>query len=154
MSNETTTTDIATMDDALDASAVIQAFQSNTGSVYSTFTGNDFDTRLAVIDAMTNSAPLSENLNTVINLTNFVAQAIQIRDESKGMVDVVRIVLIDDQGKSYHAISTGVVRALQNIVGVLGQPATWPGAVPVVAIDEKGRSGFRYTTLNVAKPKK
>ena len=83
------------------------------GNVFHTFAGADFETKVKVLDAMTNSAPLSENIGTVINLANVVVQPVEMENEAtKRMEAQPRIILIDADGKAYHAISGGLFRSL------------------------------------------
>lgn len=120
-------------------------------TVFSTLKGDDFGTKLAVLEATTASAPLAENLNKRIDLANVVVQMIDMTNEDTGVVETVpRTILIAADGKAYHAISSGVFKAIENIFGILGQPSEWPGALPVKAV--RGGSGNRqYMTLVPAK---
>lgn len=159
MSNATT--DIAVSDDvvlsaAADAGALLDSLRAGNNTIVSTIEGDDFESKLAVYDAVTNALPVSENLNKRILLTNMVAQVIEINDEETGEpVSVARLVLIDADGTAYAAISTGLVRSMQTLLGVIGQPSTWTSPVPV-KITQEGQGTRKYFTikLDLSKPAK
>lgn len=53
-----------------------------------------------------------------------VAHAITLEDEqTKENVDALRVVLLDKDGKGYHAASQGVVSSIQKIISIA--PAPW-----------------------------
>jgi len=106
---------------------------------------------------MTNAVPVSDNFGTVINLRNWVVQPVEMpvddKDESKGTALAPRIILIDEDGTAYAAISSGILKSLENLVGVFGKPSQWPGSIPVAVTEQKSRKGFRFMTLSIAPAK-
>lgn len=122
----------------------------NAGNIMSTFQGTDFATKVKTLKAVTNSKPLSENLGKTIMLENVVVQIIEMPDEKTGVLtEVPRIILVDADGTTYHAISNGIFKSLENTFALLGQPAAWEEALPVQVSEERSRTGFRFMTLNV-----
>lgn len=116
------------------------------GGVFHTFQGADFATKVKVLDAMTNSTPVADNIGTIINLANVVVQPVDMENErTKAIEAQPRIILIDADGKAYHAISGGLFRSLQNIFGVLGKPDTWNAPLPIVIDKVKGGKGNFFT---------
>jgi len=131
--------------------AAIEKLAAGRATVFSTIQGDDFSTKLAVLNATTASEPIAENLNKPIQLVNVVVQSIDMADEQTGEVSAVpRTILVDKDGKAYHAISSGIFKAVENIIGILGQPHTWPAPVAVKAIRE-GSGTRQYFTLVPAK---
>ena len=110
-------------------------------NVWSTITGTDFDSRLAVIDAMGNSVPLADNIGKTINLKDAVVQHIEMADADGVLKAQPRITLIDADGSSYHVISNVVFKDLKNFFGVMGMPSVWPAPLAVAAA--KGGTGQR-----------
>ena len=155
MSESTNATETAVVlaDDATGKStaAIIESFQKSTGMVYSTIQGDDFTTKLKTIAATTNAQQLSDNIGTVINLKNFVLQAVIVNGEN-GPIEAIRSILIDDKGNAYASVASGVRQSLETICGVAGHPATWPkdSVVPVVATETKTRVGRNVVTLEYA----
>lgn len=138
--------------------ATLDAMRSGGSAVVTTFEDSSWETRTATFDAMTNAQPVSENIGTVINLRNWVIQPVEMpvdeKDLSKGTQLAPRIILIDEDGSAYAAISTGILKSLENLVGVFGKPSEWPGSIPVAITEQKSRAGFRFMTLSIAKPGK
>jgi len=156
--NDAVSTDVAVTDEVIasasvmDVTGIVQGMAKGELQMYSTVKGDDKASKLKVLDAITNSESLSDHLREPINLTDFVIQVIQMPDEKTGEINnVPRIILITDDGKAFHAISSGVLQSLRNFVGVLGEPGksdAWP--VSVVCDEVKGRNGYRFMTLKLA----
>lgn len=145
-------TDIAIIDDQADngisATEKMERISNPALAVYSTLDTSDFEGRLDTIAALQDTVSLSDHLGEVIRLANFITQVVEINDtETKRKIEAIRTVLIDEDGTAYHAISDGVLNALQTIVGGLGHPSGWPHPIEVTAIEAKGRSGYRFMTL-------
>lgn len=129
------------------AANAIQSLADGKQTVFSTITGDDFTAKMTVLNATTASKPLSENLGKKINLANVVVQIIEMADEQTAELrDVPRTILIDADGTAYHAISSGVFRAVENILGILGKPHTWPAPVAVKVLQE-GQGNRKYFTI-------
>jgi hypothetical protein len=141
-----------------EGSAVAQEIRNlSSGNVafMSTLVGDDFATRIKTVEAMTNSIPVKENLNKTINVENVIVQAIPMVDTASGEIqDQARIVLLDADGTAYHAISGGLWKSVQNILGVVGHPSTWPAPLPIHIVSVKGRQGDFYTARIGEAPKK
>lgn len=67
---------------------------------------------------------IADMVNMEINVVNFYVEKTQINNDGV-MVDAFRTVLVDDNGESFGAVSTGVVNSLKNIVSFLGMPNIW-----------------------------
>jgi len=120
-------------------------------SVFSTITGTDFGSRVAVVDAMGNAVPLDDNIGKIINLKDVVVQQIEMADQATGELrSQPRITLIDADGSSYHVISGVVFKDLKNFFGILGMPATWPAPLPIVAEKSAAKVG-KFISLKIAK---
>lgn len=120
--------------------------------VFSTITGTDFDSKKAILNAMTNAKPIADDLGTVINLENIVAQAVTVNDAATGdEVDAVRVILIDADGTAYAAVSDGIMGSLRDIFAVLGEPSTWAAPLPVTVTENQGSiKGRKYYKIVLA----
>lgn len=149
MSESTVSTAVDVLDTVDTGSAVAQEIRNlATGNVafYSTLVGDDFATKVATVEAMTNSIPIKENLNKTVNVANIIVQSVSMVDTNSGdMQDQARIILLDADGTAYHAISGGLWRSVQNILGIVGHPSTWPAPLPIHIVSVKGRQGDFYT---------
>lgn len=129
----------------------IASLDSGDSGVYSSIEGNDFESRLKVASAVTDSKPIREHLGKVIKLANVVIQAVSMVNEQTGeMEEVPRVILIDDAGNSFHAISGVILKDVQNLIGILGKPAEWPSPVKVAVKEEQSGNKRRFMTLTLA----
>ena len=144
------TAEIVLADTTTNAQGIIDAFQNPDAAVFSTIKVESFADRITVIKAMTNAKKLGDNLGKTFNLTGWTAQAVDVVQDSGELNPSVRVVLMADDGTAYDCVSTGIAKALSNLQAVLGEPSSWPEPVKVKAVEEKGRRGFRYTTLVLA----
>lgn len=129
----------------------IQGLASGNLDMYSSFTGNDFDTQVKMFEAVSNSEPISDNLGKVIQLKDVVVQRVEMSDEDTGEVsEGARVILIDADGSPYHAISQGLLTSLKNLFLMAGEPKTWPAPVPVKVVQKQGKGKNRYFTIQVA----
>lgn len=119
-------------------------------AITSTFTGEDFATKVQVFDAVSNALPISEHVGETINLRNWVGQVVEVSDEDGELQSVVRVILVDADGTAYAALSDGLYRALVNIAGVIGLPDTWATPIPVKIVEQRSRKGYRFFTLKIA----
>lgn len=125
----------------------VDALASGKQTVFSTIAGDDFDSKMRVLEATTASLAIADNLNKTIVLKDIVVQIVEMADEQTGeLVEVPRTILIADDGVAYHAISKGVFRAVENILGILGSPDKWTAPVPVKVVRE-GTGVRQYFTI-------
>lgn len=126
---------------------------ANTGSsIYCSLKGNDLDTKKKIYNAVSDSSPLHDMIGKTIKVRDIIAQNVQLEDmQNPGeMVDTVRVVLIDDKGKAFGTVSSGVMNSLQNIFAIVGQPESWADPLPVIVREKTGRKGFRFLSLELA----
>ena len=123
--------------------------------LFSTITGDSFEDKANLLNALSNSEPISENLRSTIRLANVVVEAVDMADEATGEVKAQpRAILIDAEGKSYHMISGPAYRDVKRLLAVMGHPATWPQPLPVHVVQE-GQGTRKYFTVKLGEaPKK
>ena len=119
--------------------------------LYSSIRGDDFESKLRVIDALTNAERFDEHLNEVIMWKDVVVRPQSAVNEETGELQTFpSITLIAEDGTAYTAGSVGVYSAVETFLGILGHPSTWPSAVPVKLVQENTRSKRRVFTLRRA----
>lgn len=75
---------------------------------------------------------LSECVNMSVKIQHIYAETCDYRDRETGeVVPGVRIVLIDDKGKSYNTSSIGVYNCLSKIFQIFGTPNQWTSPLVV-----------------------
>lgn len=140
MTDATTGTDIAVRQSMTDVESAIEGLNSG-AAIFSTVTGDDFETKLLVMAAVIDSKPIDENINKVINLSNIIIQPVELTDEKSGEVNVApRVVLLDADGTAYHGTSIGLLSSVRNIMATVGHPAQWPHPLAIVVTREKSRN--------------
>ena len=123
--------------------------------LFSTITGDTFEAKSALLSALSNSEPISENLKATIQLANVVVESVDMADEATGEIKAQpRIVLIDADGKAFHAISGPAFRDVKRLLAVMGHPTTWPTPLPIHVLQD-GTGTRKYFTVKLGEaPKK
>lgn len=103
------------------------------GKGYCTMIAEDRKAKATLFNACSNPAKLSDNINLPIRMIHFFVEIIQCANkESGGLVNVPRVVIIDEKGKGYQAVSVGIYNAIKRIVSMYGNPATWDEPLTVI----------------------
>jgi hypothetical protein len=131
------------------ALAQVDAFATGKAAVYSTIASETQADKVKTLNAVANALPIADHLDTPIKLANFVIQATSIAQDDGTESDAVRVILIDVEGNAYSAVSGGLMKSLQNIVGILGHPSTWDEPLEIAVTEVRGRKGFRFFTVKV-----
>lgn len=81
-------------------------------------------TKIAIFNAVNGAdEQIADHIGEVIEVVNVVAHPVQLADEVTGeIVNALRTVLIDKNGKSYTAVSQGITSALSKIFSIVGTP--------------------------------
>ena len=118
--------------------------------VFSTFEGDDVETKKALATAVTDASPLNESLNVPFYLKNFVVQATTMVNDDGEEQPILRIILVTAEGEALSCAADGIFKVLQTYTGIFGHPREWPEeGIQVKAVEERGRRGFRYRTLKL-----
>lgn len=140
MSTEITTTNFQ---DTLDESGV-----------FTTVKGTDIDAKKRVFVAVNDAEPLSDHLGETLDVVDIVAHKVEVANEESGEIgEATRVVLLTSDDKALASVSVGIQGAVRNILAFLGDPSTWDGAVKLIPVERKGRRGYRYMSLMLAKDK-
>lgn len=119
--------------------------------ILSTIQGDGIQSKLAALVAINNSEPIADNLRKTIRVANVIVQPVTMEDSKTGqMMAQPRVILIDDAGKAFHAISGPLFRDVQNWFALVGQPKEWPtGFVLPVTVSREGSGDSRYFTSKI-----
>jgi hypothetical protein len=152
--NTTSGTEVVKAGDDSAVQDAIDAIRSGQALAYSSITGTDYAAKLSILTAVTDSEPFADNLGKTIQLKDIIIQVIPMTDEQTGeVVDQPRILLLDDEGTAYHAISSALLRSLNNIIGIMGEPSTWEAPVPATLV-KAGQGTRQYYTLKFGPAKR
>ena len=95
--------------------------------------------------ALSDSEPLAEHLGEVIELVHFIGQPVTVTQEATGeLLDTVRIILIDANGRNYSALSDQLLKSITTMCSVYGAPATWTKPKPIVITEQRSNKGRRF----------
>ena len=117
---------------------------------YCSMNANSPKEKMDLYNAINNAENrLSECANMKINVKDVFCEVVQCVNDSTGeCTECPRIVLIDDKGKGYVAVSKGVFSSLCKIFQIFGQPHTWEKPLVIMPkIITKGDK--KITTLTV-----
>lgn len=90
---------------------------------------------------------LSDKLGEHIRIKDFIVEKISLVSRESGeLKDTPRVILIDDDGKTYVATSFGLLGCLKKMVTLFGAP-TWNEPVEVIAEETRSGKGYRVTNL-------
>lgn len=101
---------------------------ANAGAMITSFKANPNDRKASakIFNAMNNPQHrIADSINTVIPVTDYLIEMTEIVNEETGAVDKVpRVVLVDEKGEAYQAVSFGMFNVVRNVVNVCGN-APW-----------------------------
>ena len=114
------------------------AFSSSQETVFSTLNADSMDDKIKIYKAVnTPDHRIKEFINMDIVIKDIYIEKISVvqKDESGNeIIDengnpkisfVPRVIIIDDKGESYTAVSNGIFNAVKRIFELLGDPHTW-----------------------------
>lgn len=107
--------------------------------------------KMNVFNTMNNpDKRLSDCINMKINAKDLFVEIVNCTNEKTGEITACpRIVIVDDKGVSYQAVSIGIYSALKKLIQVFGAP-TWTKAIPL-EVKQITKGERKMLTLNVAK---
>lgn len=91
---------------------------------------------------------LADCINMKIKCKDVYVEVVNCTNEETGEVTACpRIVLIDDKGVSYQAVSLGIYSAIKKVIQVFGVP-TWENGV-MLEVKQVSKGAKKMLTLNV-----
>lgn len=103
------------------------------GKGFCTMSADDRAGKAILYNAVANPSKLSDNINIPIRMKHFYVEIIQCANKESGeMVNVPRVVIIDETGKGFQAVSVGIYNAVKRIVSMYGNPAMWDEPLTVI----------------------
>lgn len=93
---------------------------------------------------------LADCINMKINAKDLFIEVVDCTNEETGEVTACpRIVIIDDQGVSYQAVSLGIYSALKKVIQIFGTP-TWANPI-TLEVKQVTKGTRKMLTINIAK---
>lgn len=134
-----------------------QELSENATSVYCSVQGGDRKTKALIYNAANNPEhKVADFINKTIMVKDILVEMIElpktdgkdneILDENgQPILEVApRIVLIDDKGKAYQAVSAGMLSAIKRAIQIFGSP-TWDEPLPMLIKQVSVKNGSMLT---------
>lgn len=94
---------------------------------------------------------LSDCINMVINVKHIFCEAVTCVNRDTGESTICpRIVLIDDKGVGYQAVSLGIYSAIKKIMSIKKDPSTWKKPVKL-EVKQITKGERKMLTVNMVK---
>lgn len=108
------------------------------------------ESKIKVYNAINNKGySLDETKGTVLEIVDVACHPVSLLDENTGeVVNSLRTILIDKDGKNYDAVSNGIVSSLQKIFAIVGQPSFDP-PLKIKVVEQKTRKGYKTNTIEL-----
>ena len=136
-------TDITTTDSPLSG-------LTTTNGIFTTVKGTDFDSRRKIFSAVNDAKSVSDLNGKPFAIADLVIEATEFVNEKTGEVEPsVRTIFITPDGNAYQAFSGPVFNAAKRLLGLLGEPESWPEPVKV-RVTEEGKGTNRFYKLALA----
>lgn len=92
---------------------------------------------------------LDDHKGEILQIVDIAAHPVSLVDENTGeLVNALRVVMIDKDGKNYDAVSQGIASSLQKIFGIVGMPSYNP-PLALKVVEQKTRKGFKTNTIEL-----
>ena len=145
----------------VDLAKDLASFSNGTLAIATSLEGGSHKERVQVLKAMEGSVAIADVITTdkmlkdgevnVIRVKDYLVHPVAMQDEKTGVwSDQPRVVLINDQGESFHGISSALYNRLKTYISALGKPSTWEEPLEVYVTHDKGNNGFKFYNLHIA----
>lgn len=113
---------------------------------YSSFVSDDIESKRKLYNALNSpDFKVSDCINREITIADAVLTPVALTDERTGEVkEAVRSIIIDTDGKTYNATSSGLHASLRNILNIFGT-LHFEDGLPVIVQQVKTKRGSTLT---------
>ena len=91
---------------------------------------------------------LSERLEQPIKVVDYLIHDCEIADDNGEKQETKRLVLFDEDGKTYSTVSNSAYDSFGKIVTIFGEPSEWNGELSIKATEKKSRK-YKFISLEV-----
>ena len=106
----------------------------------------EFEMKKKLYNAITSADnKMSDFINKVIKVKNILFTEGQITDQETGEVRTSeRAIVFDDEGKTYHTMSSGLLNSLHSLVAVFGDCNAWAEPIAVTVTRKETKNGQTF----------
>lgn len=119
----------------------ITADLQSESAAYCSMQAVDNRARVTLYNACNQPDKIANHINETIKVLHVYAEIIPVTNKVTGAIDKApRVVLIDEQGKGFQAVSLGIYNAVKQLIHMFGDPSTWtaPHTVKVINVPLDG----------------
>lgn len=147
--SENQTNSVAVVNRYADEGFSIVADMTSAQTQFCSMKAETKDEKAALYNAMNNpDKRIGDCINMTIAARDLYIEVVNCTNEETGEVTACpRIVIIDDKGVSYQAVSIGIYSALKKVIQVFGAP-TWDEPVKL-EVKQITKGSRKMLTLNV-----
>lgn len=128
----------------------ITADLQSESAAYCSMVAVDNKARVTLYNACNQPAKLAEHINETIKVLHIYAEIIPVTNKLTGAIDKApRVVLIDEKGQGYQAVSIGIYNAVKQLMHMFGDPSTWTGPHTVKVINVPLEGGQHTFSLKM-----
>lgn len=91
---------------------------------------------------------LSDYLDEAIHVTDYLIHDCEIADDNGEKQETKRLVLFDEDGKTFSTVSNSAYDSFGKIVTIFGEPSEWNGEITIKATEKKSRK-YKFISLEV-----
>ena len=115
---------------------------------YCSMVGETLEEKAKVFRAITNSDyKIADCINQTIYTKDVFCEVVDLPNQDGEIHACYRVVLIDKDGKSYQAVSTGIYNAVSSLFALFGEP-TWQEPIPL-KVKQINKDKKRMLTLDI-----
>lgn len=126
---------------------IYEAGKHGTMAPYTSFEITNEESASQLFKAMNQAdEAISDYKNMQITIKDvFVQSATQIDEETGELKDSTKVVIFDEEGKSYGTISKGFYTSMCNVCAIIGEPRTWKSPITITIKEVKVKRGNMIT---------
>ena len=117
---------------------------------YCSMQAADDEDRVKLYNACSSPLSVADMINKQIRLRHIFVEVIQVMSEQSGeLVYVPRVILIDEKGVGYQAVSIGMYNSVKRLIATFGDPSTWTKAHTVEIANVSLKNGQHTFNLKL-----
>lgn len=130
-----------------DGSQMLMELTGNRQIAYCSLKANTIEEKKKLYNAQNSpDGKLSDMINMEIAVKDVYVEIVKLTDQNTGEeINAPRIVLIDNEGKSYQCVSIGIFKCLAKIFNLFGTPDKWGSHLSLKVKQVKTSKGSALT---------
>ena len=121
---------------------LVDEMTKSSKQTYSSIKGSTLEEKKQLFNAMSKcDYRVVDKLGETILLKDLIIQKYDKVNEETGVLESKkRIILVDNEGKTYASASNGLFNSISRLFGILGTPDTWSEPIPIQVIETETKN--------------